>query len=134
MPRWTFVPGAPDSPGPSAGATEEEAPSDRVADRRVTTRALLAGDDAAVAAALLPIRGIGPWSVDMFLMFGLCRPDIWPVGDYGVRAGVKLFLGLRALPAGDKLIKLARPWQPWRSLAAWYMWRVVEASRAAATS
>lgn len=96
---------------------------------KVKARALLAADDEEVKAALLPIRGIGPWSVDMFLMFGLCRPDIWPIGDYGVRAGVQRFLGLRALPEGTRLERAARPWRPWRSLAAWYMWRVVEDGR-----
>jgi 3-methyladenine DNA glycosylase/8-oxoguanine DNA glycosylase len=101
-------------------------------DGRVTPRALLTGDDEAVKAALLPIRGIGPWSVDMFLLFGLCRPDVWPTGDLGVRMGLRSFLRLRTLPEPARMEKLARPWQPWRSLAAWYMWRVVEDSRKAA--
>lgn len=100
------------------------------ADRRVTPRGLLAGDDDAVEAALLPIRGIGPWSVDMFLLFGLCRPDVWPTGDLGVRTGLRRFLGLRALPEPARMDTLARPWRPWRSLAAWYMWRLVDAARA----
>ena len=101
------------------------------ADRRVTARALLTADDAAVAARLLPIRGIGPWSVDMFLMFGLCRSDVWPVGDLGVRLGVRHFLGLRRpLEAKDRrLTAVAAPWRPFRSLATWYMWRAVEDAR-----
>jgi DNA-3-methyladenine glycosylase II len=74
------------------------------------------------------VRGIGPWSVDMFLMFGLCRPDVWPVGDLGVRTGLRTFLGLRAArPA--RLTALAARWRPYRSLAAWYMWRAVEDAR-----
>ena len=101
------------------------------ADGRMTPRALLAGDDAAVAAALLPVRGIGPWSVDMFLMFGLGRTDVWPTGDFGVRTGLQRFLRLRALPEAEKMVQLARPWQPWRALAAWYMWRLVEDTRGA---
>ena len=52
-------------------------------DRRLTTRGLLTADDEAVARLLLPVRGIGPWSVDMFLRFGLGRADVWPVGDFG---------------------------------------------------
>lgn len=101
------------------------------ADRRITARALTTGDDAAVAAALLPVRGIGPWSVDMFLMFGLGRADVWPVGDLGVRLGLARFLRLRKEPEGARLLKLAAPWRPFRSLAAWYMWRALEDSRAA---
>jgi DNA-3-methyladenine glycosylase II len=82
--------------------------------------------DEEVAAALLPIRGIGPWSVDMFLMFALGRPDVLPVGDLGVRKGMQRHFRLRALPEADKMTKLAAPWRPFRSAAAWYMWRVVE--------
>ena len=101
------------------------------ADRRVTAARLLRGGDDEVAAMLLPIRGIGPWSVDMFKMFGLCRPDVWPVGDLGVRMGLRRFLRLRSDPAPARMEQAARPWQPWRSLAAWYMWRVVEDARGA---
>jgi 3-methyladenine DNA glycosylase/8-oxoguanine DNA glycosylase len=98
-------------------------------DGRVKPRALLAATDADVSAMLLPIRGIGPWSVDMFAMFGLGRPDVWPVGDFGVRQGLQYFLHLRAMPEAQRMEKAARPWRPWRSLAAWYMWRVVEDRR-----
>ncbi len=79
-----------------------------------------------VAAMLLPVRGIGPWSVDMFLMFALARPDVLPVGDLGIRKGMQLHFGLRKLPEPDKMTKLAAPWRPFRSIAAWYMWRVLE--------
>lgn len=99
-------------------------------DGRVKPKTLLAASDADVSAMLLPIRGIGPWSVDMFAMFGLCRPDVWPVGDFGVRQGLQYFLRLRSLPESKRMEKAAAPWRPWRSLAAWYMWRVVEDRRA----
>jgi DNA-3-methyladenine glycosylase II len=82
--------------------------------------------DEAVAAALLPVRGIGPWSVDMFLMFALCRPDVLPVGDLGVRKGMQKHFRLRKLPEADRMRQLARAWAPFRSVAAWYMWRVLE--------
>jgi DNA-3-methyladenine glycosylase II len=98
-------------------------------DGRVKSKALLTASDADVSAMLLPIRGIGPWSVDMFSMFGLCRPDVWPVGDFGVRQGLQYFLKLRALPEPARMERAAAPWRPWRSLAAWYMWRVVEERR-----
>jgi len=101
------------------------------ADGRVKPRALLAGSDDEIAAMLLPIRGIGPWSVDMFKMFGLCRPDVWPVGDFGVKLGLRQFLRLRAMPDRARMEKAAAAWRPWRSVAAWYMWRVVEDGRQA---
>jgi len=93
---------------------------------RVRSRALLTAPDDQISAQLLPIRGIGPWSVDMFLLFGLCRPDVWPTGDLGVRTGLRHFLRLRSLPPPERMLRLATPWRPWRSLAAWYMYRVVE--------
>lgn len=59
----------------------------------------------------------------MFLMFGISRPDILPVGDYGLRAGVKKEFGLKELPKPAELEKLAEPWKPYRSVATWYIWR-----------
>ncbi len=82
--------------------------------------------DAQVSEMLLPVRGIGPWSVDMFLMFALARPDVLPVGDLGVRKGMQIHFKLRSLPEADRMLKLAAPWQPFRSVAAWYMWRLLE--------
>ena len=82
--------------------------------------------DEEVSAVLLPVRGIGPWSVDMFLMFALARPDVLPVGDLGVRKGMQKHFRLRSLPQPDRMTKLAAPWRPFRSVAAWYMWRLLE--------
>ncbi len=82
--------------------------------------------DEQVSEILLPVRGIGPWSVDMFLMFALARPDVLPVGDLGVRKGMQMHFKLRSLPEADKMIKLAAPWRPFRSVGAWYMWRLLE--------
>jgi DNA-3-methyladenine glycosylase II len=97
-----------------------------VADRRLRPAALWNLPDEAVAEALLPVRGIGPWSVDMFLMFALCRLDVLPVGDLGVRKGMQQHFRLRSLPEPDRMRQLARPWEPFRSVGAWYMWRVLE--------
>jgi DNA-3-methyladenine glycosylase II len=97
-----------------------------VADRRLRPAALWNLADEAVAEALLPVRGIGPWSVDMFLMFALCRLDVLPVGDLGVRKGMQQHFRLRSLPEPDRMRQLARPWEPFRSVGAWYMWRVLE--------
>lgn len=84
---------------------------------------LLAADDDTVRELLLPLHGVGTWTVDMFLIFALGRPDVWPVGDMGVRAGVKDIFRLKELPDAKKLTKLAAPWQPYRTFAAWYLWR-----------
>jgi DNA-3-methyladenine glycosylase II len=99
------------------------------ADKRVRKGHLLAAPDDEVRAALLPVRGIGAWTVDMFLIFGLVRPDVLPVGDLGVKKGMQLHFGLRKLPEAPRMEALAAPWRPYRSFAAYYMWRVVDDSR-----
>jgi DNA-3-methyladenine glycosylase II len=97
-----------------------------VVDRKLVPARLPKATDAEVAAMLLPVRGIGPWSVDMFLMFALARLDVLPVGDLGIRKGMQRHFGLRTLPEPDRMTRLAAPWRPYRSVAAWYMWRLLE--------
>jgi DNA-3-methyladenine glycosylase II len=80
-------------------------------------------EDEDVIAALLPIRGIGRWTAQMFLIFSLGRLDVLPVDDFGLRAGVKEQYGLAELPDRIRLTELATPWQPYRSIATWYFWR-----------
>ncbi len=82
-----------------------------------------ARDEPTLRTQLVAIKGIGHWSVDMFLMFGLARPDVLPVGDLGLRAGVRKAFGLAELPTPAELEALAAPWQPYRSVATWYVWR-----------
>lgn len=97
-----------------------------VVEKRLVPSKLPTATDDEIAAMLLPVRGIGPWSVDMFLMFALARPDVLPVGDLGVRKGMQLHWKLRKLPEPDRMRKLAEPWRPFRSVGSWYMWRLVE--------
>jgi DNA-3-methyladenine glycosylase II len=97
-----------------------------VVDKKLVPARLPAASDDEIAAMLLPVRGIGRWSVDMFLMFALARPDVLPVGDLGIRKGMQRHFGLRKLPEAAKMTKLAAPWRPYRSVAAWYMWRLLE--------
>jgi DNA-3-methyladenine glycosylase II len=97
-----------------------------VVDKKLVPARLPAATDEEVAAMLLPVRGIGPWSVDMFLMFALVRLDVLPVGDLGIRKGMQQHFGLRKLPEAARMMKLAAPWRPYRSVAAWYMWRLLE--------
>lgn len=80
-------------------------------------------DDEAVIQALIPVRGIGRWTAEMFLIFSLGRLDILPVGDYGLRAGVMRHYGLDALPDKKTLVSMTERWQPYRSVGTWYMWR-----------
>lgn len=79
--------------------------------------------DEEVIEALVPIRGVGVWTAQMFLMFSLGRPDVLPVADLGLRAGVKDIFGLEELPAAAELEQLAECWRPHRSVATWYFWR-----------
>ena len=78
--------------------------------------------DKEVGERLVQVKGIGQWTVDMFLIFHLGRPDVLPVGDLGVRRAAMIEYGLRKLPEPPRLTKLARPWRPWRSVGTWYMW------------
>jgi len=77
-------------------------------------------------ANLIKVRGIGRWSVEMLLIFGLGRPDVLPVDDFGVREGYRLAAGLAAQPKPAALAALGAAWAPWRSFAAWYLWRANE--------
>ncbi len=97
-----------------------------VIENKLVPARLPTATDEEVAAMLLPVRGIGPWSVDMFLMFALARPDVLPLGDLGIRKGMQRHFRLRKLPEPDRMLKLAAPWRPFRTAAAWYMWRLLE--------
>jgi len=79
------------------------------------------GDDD-VSAQLIAIKGLGRWTVDMFLMFHLGRPDILPVGDLGIRRAVQTAYGLEGLPDAAELTHIAHAWQPYRTLACLYLW------------
>lgn len=83
-------------------------------------------DDDDVVERLTTVRGIGPWTAHMFLMFALRRADVWPVGDLGVRAGFARIHGLLSTPDAEELRPLAEDYRPWRSAAAWYCWRVLD--------
>jgi DNA-3-methyladenine glycosylase II len=83
--------------------------------------------DEQVSARLVEVKGIGQWTADMFLIFHLGRPDVLPVGDLGVRRAAMLAYRLRKLPQPARLVALARPWRPWRSVASWYLWASLRA-------
>jgi DNA-3-methyladenine glycosylase II len=82
--------------------------------------------DDEIIAALTQVKGIGRWSAQMFLMFRLVRPDVLPDLDLGVQKGIQRAYGLRKLPTPKKVLEIGAKWAPYRSLGAWYMWRVLE--------
>jgi DNA-3-methyladenine glycosylase II len=90
--------------------------------------AMSAMKDAEIYQILMEARGVGPWTVDMLMMFTLCRPDIMPVTDYGVRKGFQILYRKRALPTPKQLLKFSEIWQPHRSVAALYLWRIAESA------
>lgn len=96
--------------------------AEQFASRRFAAE-LAAADDLGARALLLPLHGVGPWTVDMLLIFALARLDVWPVGDFAVRAGVRDLFGLADLPKPAEMERVAEPWRPYRSVAAWYLWR-----------
>lgn len=79
-----------------------------------------------IARELLSVKGVGPWTVTMFLIFALNRPDVLPVGDLGFRRAVQLAYGLADLPEKARLEEVARSWHPYASIATWYLWRSLE--------
>ncbi len=94
-------------------------------------RSLARMADAAIIARLSETRGVGRWTVEMFLMFTLGRPDVLPVDDYGVRNGFRIAYGRRALPTPRALARHGERWAPYRTTAAWYLWRAVDLHREA---
>jgi 3-methyladenine DNA glycosylase/8-oxoguanine DNA glycosylase len=97
----------------------------RAADGTLPDVASLAGlDDDEAVARLTAVRGIGPWSVHMLLMFRLGRPDVFPVGDYGVQQGFKRTFG--GEPTKTRMLARAERWRPYRTMASWYLWRATE--------
>lgn len=95
-------------------------------DGRIVPRRLHRASNEEIAAALTQVKGVGPWSVDMFLIFALNRPDVLPVGDLGIRKGMQRYFRKRSLPEAPAMRRMAEPWRPYRSVASWYMWRVAE--------
>ena len=92
-------------------------------------RALIRMNDDEIIARLTAVRGIGRWTVEMLLLFDLGRPDVWPVDDYGVRKGFAKTFGKRKLPTPKQLMKFGEKWRPYRSVAAWYFWRALDAPK-----
>jgi DNA-3-methyladenine glycosylase II len=102
----------------------------RVNAGKIPTTSLIAQmSDAEIYTQLMEARGVGMWTVDMLMMFTLSRPDVMPVTDYGVRKGFQVLYRKRALPSPKQLLKYSEKWQPHRSVAALYLWRIAETAK-----
>jgi len=100
--------------------------ADKFASGSIAARRFARASEDDLRATLKQVKGIGDWSVDMFLIFALVRLDVLPTGDLGVRKGMAEHFGLAQLPGPAKMEALAERWRPYRSLASWYMWRRLE--------
>ncbi|CAN5458040.1 DNA-3-methyladenine glycosylase [soil metagenome] len=97
-------------------------------DGTVPTRAALERmSDEEIITRLTTVRGIGRWTVEMFLLFDLGRPDVWPFNDYGVQKGYAKTFRRKKLPKPKELLAIGERWRPYRSMAAWYFWRALDA-------
>ena len=94
-----------------------------------TRRAAARLPDEALIERLVALRGVGRWTVEMLLMFTLGRPDILPVDDFGVREGYRLAAGLETQPRPKELAAIGQAWAPFRTAAAWYLWRAADLNK-----
>lgn len=91
-----------------------------------TSRAIARMENEAIITQLTTIRGVGPWTVEMLLMFKLGRMDILPATDFGVRKGFAVTYKLKDLPTPKELLAHGERWRPYRSIAVWYLWRSLD--------
>lgn len=97
--------------------------TDAFGSRRITASHLKTLNDDSVKSELIKLQGVGPWTADMFLMFALGRPDVFPIGDLGIVQALQAFYPIRNTPNAQYFQRLAERWRPYRSLASWYCWQ-----------
>ena len=97
--------------------------AEHVVDGSLELNRLDALPDDQVIAALVSVKGLGPWTADLFLMFTLQRPDVLPVGDLGIRRAIMQRYGLEAMPTPAQAERISEPWRPHRTLASLFLWR-----------
>ena len=100
--------------------------AEHIVDGELPIDELAAMPDAKVAETLIAIKGLGRWTVDMFLMFHLGRPDVLPVGDLGIRKAMQIHYGLEDLPSPSEMERIADAWRPHRTLASLYLWESLD--------
>jgi DNA-3-methyladenine glycosylase II len=94
-----------------------------------TGRAITLLDDEAIVERLVEVRGIGRWTVEMLLIFQLGRPDVLPVDDFGVRNGFRVAYRRRTMPSPKEVLRYGERWRPYRTAAAWYLWRAADRTK-----
>ena len=94
-----------------------------VLDRAIDFGAFPAMTDSQIVKLLKTVKGLGQWTVEMFMLLSLCRPDVLPGDDFLLKKEVKLLFALPEIPKRGQLNRLMEPWRPWRSLAVWYLWQ-----------
>ena len=97
--------------------------AERVSNQRLRLDELHRLSDGDARAALTSVKGVGRWTAEVFLVFRLGRLDVFPADDVGLVRAVQQVYGLRRKPSRERLLKIAEPWRPYRSVAAWYLWR-----------
>jgi len=100
--------------------------AERVGGGRLDLDALEREPDEVIVEAITAVKGLGRWSAEMFLIFRLNRGDVFPVGDLGIVKGMQTLLGMKRRPAPRTMVRAAEVWRPYRSVAAWYLWRIHE--------
>lgn len=96
--------------------------SNALCNKKLNLKDLRSLNDEEVAEALMRIKGIGPWTAEIYLLTCLGRPDIWPAGDLALQVGVQMICQLQQRPSADETRKIAAAWQPWRAVAARLTW------------
>ena len=98
-----------------------------------TSKQAIKMSDEELVERLISVRGIGAWTVEMFLIFNLGRPDVLPIHDLGVKKGWSVTYGKKHMPKPKELLAFGEQWRPYRTVASWYMWRACERAGSAAT-
>lgn len=135
FPKPEAVAAVPDEAIRSAGFSRAKLAAIRDLTRRALSgelpsrRVLRQWGDDAIVERLTACRGVGRWTVEMFLMFTLAREDVLPVDDFGVRNGFRLAYGLDEMPSPKALADYGERWRPHRTTASWYLWRAVDLAR-----
>lgn len=99
-----------------------------------TTAVIQRLDDDAIVDRLVAVRGVGRWTVEMLLIFQLGRPDVLPVDDFGVRNGFRIAYKRKMMPTPKELMRYGERWRPYRTAAAWYLWRAVDRAKVVRTT
>ena len=97
-----------------------------VLDNKVTLDKFQEMTDAQITKQLLDVKGLGQWTIEMFLLLALCRTDIVPTADHVFKKSLKTLLNLSDIPKRGEINKITEKWRPWRSLAVWYLWRYAD--------